>query len=142
MKKALYISLFFNVLFLGIGSGYLLHQLKGPVKQWQLQHQLRNSLSDNGKAHFDEWLAKVEKKPGFWRKRRQIMRILKADEFDQEAFLEASASLKQVHIDQVDRFSKATMALASHLKTEERRLLAKHLPHLARPKRGKHKRPH
>ena len=139
MKKALFVSIFFNVLFLGIGCGYILHQIKGPVHHWQIKNQLRSSLSDKGKVYFDEWLEKVARKPNFRHKKREIMKILEANTFDEEAFLQVSSQLKQEHINRVERFSQATISLAAKLKVEERRLLAKHLPHLARPKRGKHK---
>ncbi|NRA45891.1 MAG: hypothetical protein HRU09_13120 [Oligoflexales bacterium] len=142
MKKAFYVSLFFNVLFLGIVCGYLLHQVKGPIRKWQFKNQLRSSLSDHAKIQFDDWLNLVSKKPKFRNKRREIMRIFEADEFDRAAFIKLSDELKQEHIDRIDLFSRATLNLASKLDASERKQLAKHLPHLARPKRPKHKRLH
>lgn len=139
MKKALIASLFFNVLLLGIGCGYFLNQIKGPLNHWQLKGELRNSLSEESQKYFDEWLNKVSSKGNFRHKHREIMKLLEAEHFDDSAFIKLSYQLKQEHVNRVDIFSDATISLASKLKIEERKLLARHLPRLARPKRMRHK---
>ncbi len=134
LKWVLTISLLLNMLLIGIVIGRWTRGLPFPSRQMRPPHLGMDAvrLPSEKREKFEMALRALREKerelsPQIEKTRQELVSILEAPHFNEQAFMDKSKELDALFASGKDRMVRGTVELAREFTQKERRVLAEHL---------------